>query len=102
MSHANKMRTVIQQVVVVFREEVAGECFFLLQVAWESAKTFRPARRRASATSSRVSRVPKDGNFSTCLGKHQGKRSSFWFPKPGRGQSGDLGDRCELRPRSRA
>ena len=31
VSHANKMRTVIQQVLVVFREEVAGECFFLLR-----------------------------------------------------------------------
>ena len=84
MSHANKMRTVIQQVLVIFREEVAGECFFLLRSCVGVGKDLQTrAAQGIGNVISGLACVPKDGNFSTGLGKHEGKRSSFWFQNQG-------------------
>ena len=84
MSHANKMRTVIQQVLVVFREEVAGECFFLLRSCVGVGEDLQPrAAQCVGNVISGLACVPKDAHFSTGLGKHEGKRSSFWFQNQG-------------------
>ena len=84
MSHANKMRTVIQQVLVVFSEELAGECFFLLRACLGVGEDLQPrAAQGIGNVISGLACVPKDGNFSTGLGKHQSKCSGLRFQNQG-------------------
>ena len=84
VSHANEMRTVIQQIFVVFSEELAGECFFLLRACLGVSEDLQS--RTAQCISNVITGlacVPKDAHLSTGLGKHEGKGCSFWFQNQG-------------------
>ena len=78
------MRTVIQQIFVVFSEELAGQRLFFFWACLGVSEDFQS--RTAQCISNVIAGlacVPKNGNFSTGLGKHQGKGCSFWFQNQG-------------------
>ena len=84
VSHANKMRTVIQQVLIVFREEVAGECFFLLPSCVGVGEDLQSrAAQCVGNIISGLTCVPKDAHLSSGLGKHQSKCSGLRFQNQG-------------------
>ena len=84
VSHANEMRTVIQQIFVVFSEELAGQRLFFCGACLGVSEDFQS--RTAQCVGNVIAGlacVPKDAHLSTGLGKHQGKRRSFWFQNQG-------------------
>ena len=84
MGHTNKMRTVIQQILVVFSEELAGECFFLLRTCLGVGEDLQSrASQCVGNVISGLACVSKDAHLSSGLGKHQGKRRSFRFQNQG-------------------
>ena len=84
VSHANEMRTVIQQIFVVFSEELAGQHLLLFGTRLGVSEDFQSRTTQCiSNVIAGLACVPKNGNFSTGLGKHQSKRSGLGLQNQG-------------------